>query len=37
MGDLEKTGVVEGVLEVGGRLLEMENRGEQLLAGVQGI
>lgn len=37
MGDLEKTGVVEGCLEVGGPLIEMENRGKQLLAGVQGI
>lgn len=37
MGDLEKTGVAEGGLEVGGHLLEMENRGEQLSAGVQGI
>lgn len=37
VGDLEKTGVVEGGLEVGGHLIEMENGGKQLLAGVQGI
>lgn len=37
MGDLEKTEVVEGGLEVGGHLIEMENRGKQLLAGVQGV